>query len=133
MWFPNLSKLTKKFVETCHPGCSSVEGRVTPAPQTPRKTPDGPWKVVQADFKGPIGGPCGYYFHAMVNTYSRWLDVHVTKNTSFKKLAPVLNNTFVNHGVPEVIIHDGGPPYTSNEWTKYAQETGFKSPWSSSV
>ena len=53
--------------------------------------------------------------------------MYVTKNTSFKKLAPVLNNSFANHGVPDVSIHDGDPPYTNNEWTKYAQETGFKS------
>ena len=29
-------------------------------------------------------------------------------------------------GIPEHIVHDGGPPYNSHRWREYAKETGFE-------
>ena len=29
--------------------------------------------------------------------------------------------------IPEIVFHDGGPPYSSSEWREYAKKTGFQS------
>jgi hypothetical protein len=29
-------------------------------------------------------------------------------------------------GIPELVVHDGGPPYDSHNWRAYAKETGFE-------
>ena len=49
------------------------------------------------------------------------------RSTSFEQLKPKLDKIWARHGVPDTIIHDGGPPYTSHEWGKYAEQVGFKS------
>ena len=48
--------------------------------------PEKAWEVVAADFKGPIGGVGGYFFHVRIDTYSRYPKVVMVKSTSFEKL-----------------------------------------------
>ena len=62
-----------------------------------------------ADYKGPIGGK--YYFHVLIDLYSHWTEVEMTKSTSMDKLYPLLDHSFGVQGVPESITHDNGPPY----------------------
>ena len=38
-------------------------GEDPPGPLAPRSMPGKPWQEVAVDFKGPIGGSKGYYFH----------------------------------------------------------------------
>ena len=79
-----------------------------------RSTHDGPQQVCAADFRGPIGGKNGDYFHVLLDTYSRWPEVSVTQSTSFKKLYPALDRSWARMGIPELVVHDGGPPYESH-------------------
>ena len=116
VWFPGMTEMCKEFVQTCHPGCTSSQPKNSPAPMVPRDTPAKPWQVCATDYKGPIGGPRGYYFHVLIDLYSKWPEIAVTKSTKFEKLLPVLDSSFCTHGVPEEIIHDNGPPYTSYAW-----------------
>ena len=125
-WFPGMAEKCRMFVKSCHPGCTASVPGMRPAPMKNRDTPDGPWKVLSADYKGPIGGPRGYYFHVLVDQYSKWPEVCVTDSTRFQKLFPVLDRTFATHGIPEEVVHDGGPPYNGKEWRRYAKETGFE-------
>ena len=101
----------REYVKTCDPGCTSSLPAVTPAPIVNRKTPEKPWDICAADYKGPIGGPRGYYFHMLVDTYIKWPAVAVTTSTKFEKLFPVLDGSFSLHGIPSQIIHDNGAPY----------------------
>ena len=126
VWFPRLAQMTKEYVSSCQPGCAAAVPSNAPPPLVIRDTPDGPWQVCAADYKGPIGGKNGYYFHVLLDTYSRWPEVSVTKSTSFKKLYPALDRSWARMGIPEHIVHDGGPPYNSHMWREYAKETGFE-------
>ena len=49
------------------------------------------------------------------------------KSTKFSELKPKLDDTFTMFGIPESVMHDGGAPYNSEDWRKYAKEQGFKS------
>lgn len=91
-----------------------------------RDNPDGPWKVCVADYKGPIGGNRGYYFHVLVDTYSKWPEISVAKSTRFVILFPALDKSFETHSYPKKMIHNGGPPYNSRTLQNYAEESGFK-------
>ena len=74
MWFPQMGKMTKDFVSSCRECAAAVPGN-PPAPIETQLMPEKAWEVVAADFKGPIGGVGGYYFHVMIGMYSytpRW-------------------------------------------------------------
>ena len=79
------------------------------------------------DFKGLIGGSNGYYFHVVIDTYSRYPEVSILSSTSFSKLESALDQTWAAHGIPEAVVHDGGLPYNGRKWKAYAESWGFKS------
>ena len=100
-------------------------GEDPPAPLAPRSMPGKPWQEVAVDFKGPIGGSKGYYFHMVIDTYSRYPEVQIMKSTRFSELVKALAPVWSTHGYPEVVRHDGGPPYNGREWRRYAKQVGF--------
>ena len=125
VWWPGITKDVEEYAKTCEVGCAAASARNTPPTMVIRETPDKPWQHCSADYKGPIGGK--YYLHVLIDNYSRFPEVKMTKSTSMDKLYPVLDEVFGVHGVPETITHDNGPPYNSSEWRKYSRECGFKS------
>ena len=90
-----------------------------------RDTLERPWQHLACDYKGPIGGK--YYFHVVIDLYSRWPEVDVTTSTSMEKLYPAMDQMFGRWGFPETVTHDNGPPYNGKEWRSYVRESGFKS------
>ena len=122
--WPNMSRNVKDFVQTCNTGCAAALPRNTPPTLRTRETPDRPWQSCSADYKGPIAGK--FYFHVLIDNFSRRLEVAVTTSTSMNKLKKALMNSFSIHGIPETITHDNGPPYNSAEWQQFAKEQGFK-------
>jgi hypothetical protein len=90
-----------------------------------RDTPERVWSELAADFKGPIGGAGGYYFHVLIDHFSRWPEVEMVKSTSWRQLKPSLDRSFSQLGIPDSVTHDNGPPYNSREWREYAREEGF--------
>ena len=52
--------------------------------------PLGPWKEVALDFKGPIGGKSGFYYHVVLDTYSRYPEIFIVPDTKFETLKPRL-------------------------------------------
>ena len=125
VWFPRLARMTREFVASCTP-CAAAVASNPPAPIKTGEMHEKPWQIVACDFKGPIGGSRGYYFHVIINLHSRWPEVALVKSTSFDKLEPTLDSVWAAQGIPEKIIHDGGPPYNGSQWQKYAKKVGFK-------
>ena len=122
-WFPKMRKCVLDYVESCI-GCLAAIPQVTPVPLEPNFLPERAWKELHADFKGPIGGK--YYFHVMIDQYSKYPEVDILTSTSFKKLRPCLDRIFSSQGIPERVTADNGPPYPSFEMDAYAKEMGFE-------
>ena len=125
VWFPKLAKKAKEYVAKCYP-CAVAVPRNDPVPIQNRELPKGPWKEVAVDYKGPIGGPRGFYYHVIVDLYSRYPEIFIVPDTTFESLRPKLEEVWARLGIPEKIIHDGGAPYNSHEWKLYAQEKGYE-------
>ena len=70
------------------------------------------------DFEGPIGWSKRYYFHMVIDTYSRYPEVQIVKSTSFERLAKALAPVCSTQGKPEMYR---GPPYNGKEWRRYVR------------
>ena len=121
-WFPKMSKDVADFVSSCR-GCNASTNRNTPVPLEPNLLPDGPWRNLHLDFKGPIDS--NYYLHVVIDQYSKYPEVDIVSSTSFRKLRPILDRIFSTHGIPETVTSDNGPPYPGHEMERYAIEKGF--------
>ena len=122
-WWPRSGTDTKEFEESCLPCLASVDSNKTP-PMQIRDTPDRPWQHCSADYKGPIAGK--YYFHVLIDNYSRWPEVAMVTSTAFDKLHGKLEDSFNIHGIPDSITHDNGPCYNSKDWRRFARQWGFE-------
>ena len=69
--FSRLSRMAKEYVGSCI-GCAAGDTYKPPEALAPRSMQGKPWLEVAVDFKGPIEGSKGYYFHTVINTYSRY-------------------------------------------------------------
>ena len=105
-----MDKDVKVFTSTCW-GCAAATPTTSTPPMTIRSTPEKVWSEVQADFKGPVGGR--YYFHVVIDQFSRWPEVEMVSSTSFEKLKPALERSWALLGIPDQVTHDNGPPYNS--------------------
>ena len=120
VWWPEMDKDVRDYVNTCNKGCVPASSRTVQPPMRVRDTPRKPWEQVAANFKGPIGGK--YYFHTTIDLYSRWPEVEVVKPTSFDELERALNQSFALHGIPDSITHDNGPCYNGHRWKNYVTQ-----------
>ena len=84
VWWPGMTSDVGEYMKTCNLGCAAAVPRTTTPPMTEKKTPDRPWQHCSADYKGPIGGK--YYFHVLIDNYSQWPKVDITRSTSVAKL-----------------------------------------------
>ena len=90
VWFHKLAQMTKDYIVSCLP-CSAAVPENPPAPIVIQEMPERPWQVLEADYKGSIGGPNGYYIHVLVDCYCRYPEIAMMKSTSFEQLKPRLN------------------------------------------
>ena len=92
-------------------------------PLKPTELPTGPRRELNTDFKGPIGG--SWYFHVLIDLYTKFLVVNIVKSTGWETLRPVLEEALATHRIPDLITTDGGLPYNREEFRKFAQNIGF--------
>lgn len=49
----------------------------------------------------------------VVDAHSKWLEVIPMKSTTTEKTLEVLHNLFAAYGLPEQLVSDNGPQFTS--------------------
>ena len=61
----------------------------------------------------------------MVDTCSRWPEVHVLTSTTSTAIIKCMKTTFATHGIPQEIVTDNGPQFTSAEFSSYLSTCGI--------
>lgn len=89
------------------------------------ETPEGPWETLTVDFKGPIGGQHGWYFHTVMDLYCQYPVTRLVNITAMENLVDILDPIWDNFGTPNLVWSDGGAPYNGHKWEDYAQHWGF--------
>lgn len=80
---------------------------------SPLSWPDGPWKRIHVDYAGPFQGSM---FIVIVDAHSKWLEVVPMSTTTTEKTLGVLRSMFARYGLPEQLVSDNGPQFTSTEF-----------------
>lgn len=122
-WFLGMSSIIEKYIGKCRPCQASVN---TPVQEPVKSTdlPDHPWQYVDVDFLGPL--PSGDYVMVVIDEYTRFPEVFITKSTSLKPTISNLDKLFSSYGIPERVKSDNGPPFKSRGFKQFARRLGFK-------
>ena len=110
------------MVRNCQ-SCQSVRNRPPTVLLHPWSWPDGPWKRIHVDFVGTVFGSM---FLIVVDARSKWMEVIPMSTTTTEKTLEVLHNLFTSYGLPEQLVSDNDPQFTSSELELCMRENGIK-------
>lgn len=66
------------------------------------------------------------YFLVLVDNHSEWLEVVHMATTTSAKTIEVLRSIFASYGLPEEVVSDNGPQFTSSEFKQFLRGNGIK-------
>ena len=92
-------------------------------PLIPWQWPTRPWSRVHVDFAGPVKNNM---YLIVIDSHSKWIDVQVMSSIAAPATIQRLRHIFSQFGLPEQIISDNGPTFTSTEFKDFLQKNGVK-------
>lgn len=121
VWWPNLDSELEHVAATCGT-CQSLKSLPAEAPLHPWVRTTRPMERVHidfADFKNQS-------FLILIDNYSKWLDVIPMKSTTSEKTIDKLRSIFSYTGLPEELVSDNGPQFTSVTFKDFMKSMGIK-------
>ena len=109
-WWPKLESGIENLARSCTL-CQQTSVLLSKTPLHPQEWPSWPWSHLHLDFAGPF---LGHMYLAVVDTYSKRLDVQLMNSVTSESTIAKLKNTFATHGLPQKIVTDNGPSFTSS-------------------
>ncbi|XP_062604119.1 uncharacterized protein K02A2.6-like [Saccostrea cucullata] len=121
LWWPYLDRDIEDMVERCS-ACASTRN-------TPKESPLHPWiwasrpgqrvHIDYTEYKGQS-------FLVIIDSFSKWLKVMQVKSTTSSNTIEKLRTWFASVGIPEEIVSDNGPKFTSCEFQDFMKHSGVK-------
>ena len=75
-----------------------------------------PWEKIHIDYAGPH---LGKQFPIVIDAYSKYPEVVSVPSIPSRQTVAALRKMCAQHGVPETIVSDNGPQFTSLEFRKF--------------
>ena len=120
MWWSNIDLDIEACVRSCD-GCQAIKQSIPLTPMQPWTWPDRPWQRVHVDFAGPL---CGKMFFLLMDTRSKWPEVHEMTSTTAQKTIEILRHIFAPYGLPKQLVSDNGPQFVANEFKELMSNMG---------
>lgn len=122
VWWPKIDEDIENRVKLCA-SCQATRSSPPRVQLHPWEWPSQPWSRLHIDFAGPF---MGHMYLITVDSHSKWLDVQVMQSISSSKTIERLRIMFATHGLPQQIISDNGPSFTSEEFQRFMKENGIR-------
>ena len=123
VWWPGIDNEIEQRVRQCE-SCQLTRPNPPSAPLHPWKWPKKPWSRVHVDYAGPF---LGSMFLVLVDAHSKWMDVYITGQASTALMTVrELRDSFVQHGLPDELVSDNGPCFTSNVFQDFMTQNGIR-------
>ncbi|KAL5014615.1 hypothetical protein ScPMuIL_008885 [Solemya velum] len=121
VWWPKLDEQIEQLVRECSV-CQSVRSAPPKAPLIPWTWPTRPFQRVHVDFCEKDKN----YFLVLVDSHSKWIDVKHMHSIGAEQTIDELRLIFAEHGLPEELVSDNGPQFTSAEFSAFMIKNGIK-------
>ena len=95
-----------------------------PEPKEPLMSssfPSRPWERLAAD----LFELEGKVYLIVVDYYSRWFEIRRLNDQSSARVISVLKELFSTHGIPDIIVSDNGPQFSSDAFRLFTTEYDF--------
>ena len=122
IWWPGVDKAIESYVKRCHE-CGTYQNNPKPVRMHPWECPRYAWQRLHIDFAGPF---IGHSYLIVIDSYSKWPEVIQMDSTTSLSTIKVLMKIFATHGLPERIVSDNGPQFSSQEFQSFVNVNGIK-------
>ena len=122
VWWPGMDSDIEQLAKGCV-GCQRVQHNPRAAPLHTWEWPTTPWQRIHIDYAGPF---LGQMFLVVVDAHSKWPEVVSTKSSDSAHTIEILRSIFARNGVPEHLVSDNGPQFTSDEFQTFLKRNGIK-------
>ena len=114
--WPNMEKDIENAVKSCK-GCA-LAAEAPPIKFNPGTKTDLPWSRIHIDFACPLEG---YYYLIVVDSFSKWSEVHRCKNPTTEISIKFLHELFARFGVLDTLLSENGSQFTSREFRDFCE------------
>jgi hypothetical protein len=120
VYWPGMNSDITNVVTNCS---KCIEHRPNNAePLIVRPTPSLPWQELTADF---------FHFRGenyllIVDRYSRFPEIAKVTSSTAEMVIVQFKSVFARHGIPETLLTDNGPPFSSLAFRQFAKAWGFR-------
>ena len=121
VYWPSMNSETKEAITNCSI-CAEHQAKQQKQPTQTHQIPDRPWSRLFSD----LFTLHGKEYIVLVDGYSDFIEVKCLQSTTSATLIQFFKEQFSRHGIPDVLMTDNGPQYTSREFTDFTQEWEFK-------
>ena len=120
IWWPGLSRQLEELVKNC----STCRKFTNQRSETliPTALPELPWQRVGTD----LFELKGHTYLLIVDYYSRYIEVAKMKRTTAEDVILLTKGIFARHGIPETVVSDNGPQYSSEAYAEFARLYQFE-------
>lgn len=122
VWWSGIDNDIANSVKCCAT-CQTQHRAAQPFQQMPWPFPQRPWSRLHIDFGGPF---LGHTFLVIVDAFSKWIEVFPVSSTSAEVTISALRVAFAQHGLPDVIVSDNGPAFTSAQYLEFLTRNGIR-------
>jgi len=120
IYWPGMSRDIRQYVQACHV-CATYPDRQPPETLRRHEVPERPWQKVASD----IFTFCDRNYLVTVDCFSNFIEVDYLPDTQSKTVITELKVQFARYGIPDILISDGGPQYTSSEFKSFSKHWSF--------
>ena len=122
VWWPGLDAAIKSACRACT-GCQQTQHAPPQAPLHQWELPAQPWQRIHVDFAGPFKTKM---WMIVVDAFSKWPEVIPMAAVTTLAMVENLRHIFAQHGLPDQLVSDNGPQFTSSEFTTFLQSNGIR-------
>ncbi|XP_041785511.1 uncharacterized protein K02A2.6-like [Anopheles merus] len=122
LYWPMIDDDIVSYVASCGSCLAAAKAppRATPATWP---TPSSARRRVHVDYAGPLEG-C--YFLVVVDAFSKWPEIYKTTTTTTSATISMIRNIFTRFGMPETLVSDNGPQFTSALFVEFCNSSGIE-------
>ena len=120
MWWPGLSKQLEDVVKNCQECLKNTSQRSEPLQSS--MLPQLPWQKIGTDL---FDWNKSTYL-LIVDYFSRWIEIARLSKLTSEEIILHTRSIFARYRIPEVVMSDNGPQFSSEKYAEFAQQYGFE-------
>ena len=121
VFWPAMSKDIQEAVEKCEV-CAEFQNNSSKQPMQSHEIPGRPWSRVSSDLFTLNSRD----YIVLADSYSDFIEVGELRSTISSDVILFLKQQFSRHGIPDVLVTDNGPQFSSSEFTTFSSTWEFK-------